>query len=146
MPTRIYSYLTWYSWSMYAPRPPRFDVVNNFVPQDVTEDLARPYLHSGANITFTRLAASSTEMRVSIALIKKMICCCHLTWIKSYPCRQLSDALLIDSLKLLTMAISPADHVDTFPAGLSCDGNDHWDKGETLMGRLTKVGQIRDHA
>ena len=49
---------------------------------------------------------------------------------------------MIDALKLLSLAISPAEHVDTFPAELSCDGNDHWDKGEALMRRLTKVGQI----
>ena len=49
---------------------------------------------------------------------------------------------MIDALELLSLAISPAEHVDTFPAKLSCDGIDHWNKGEALMQRLTKVGQI----
>ena len=53
---------------------------------------------------------------------------------------QLSDALLIDALHLLSLVISPTEHVDTFPVTLSCNGNENWAKGETLIHGLRKVG------
>ena len=45
--------------------PHNFPTLYTLPLQDVTEDLLRPYLHSGANVTYTRLAAASTEIRVS---------------------------------------------------------------------------------